>query len=387
MAYNDKQQKLGKALNPNAESYQFGESSFPQLNTGKSVLSAESAEYEPRSTIKSDFPNTAFSYNIPSSNNQSLSFLPNEGINAINQQQPQTLFDAHLNQQQILIDAQLQSQMQQRQQQIEMNSMINNPLNMTLTNMFTNNSIDTIPINQNLTNIIPSFQKQTINTSQLPQISRSLSLEMQLQKNEKMQRPKYESSRTTIKDILHHNALSKSRKASPTTKIKNAFKDKKYSNCRNEEFDIDIITESEMDKERLRLIHLNETIQQQMRKDSKICSLQKLSKGLVPTIPSPHTMSISKPPKLTKKIADSKPKSITPSEAKENDLSSSKSTDQSEKQIVNIWASNLNEAMSKIEDIIEKYPYIALVCYVVYIIFCARINLNYQISDICYIGH
>lgn len=32
-------------------------------------------------------------------------------------------------------------------------------------------------------------------------------------------------------------------------------------------------------------------------------------------------------------------------------------------QIVNIWNSNLEEAMGKIEDIIDNYPYIALVKY------------------------
>ena len=31
-------------------------------------------------------------------------------------------------------------------------------------------------------------------------------------------------------------------------------------------------------------------------------------------------------------------------------------------QIINIWNSNLQDAMTKITDIIEKYPYIALVC-------------------------
>lgn len=34
-----------------------------------------------------------------------------------------------------------------------------------------------------------------------------------------------------------------------------------------------------------------------------------------------------------------------------------------ESQILNVWASNLNEAMSLVEDLIEEYPYIALVRY------------------------
>ena len=40
------------------------------------------------------------------------------------------------------------------------------------------------------------------------------------------------------------------------------------------------------------------------------------------------------------------------------------SRDRDESQIKEIWGGNLQEAMTQIEDIIEKYPYIALVCYV-----------------------
>ncbi len=42
--------------------------------------------------------------------------------------------------------------------------------------------------------------------------------------------------------------------------------------------------------------------------------------------------------------------------------------DKSAAQIKNIWSSNLDEAMRKIEDIIEKYPYIALVKLIIHIL-------------------
>ena len=132
-----------------------------------------------------------------------------------------------------------------------------------------------------------------------------------------------------------------------------------------------------MNQNRQHLLDLNQTIQDHIRQTrqptfSRTRSLENLSPGVVPTIPSFHTMSLSKPPKLTKKKANTK--TTTSTERKENESSSSTNMDnQSEKQIVNIWASNLSEAMSKIEDIIEKYPYIALVC-ITFVALCARID-------------
>ena len=43
-------------------------------------------------------------------------------------------------------------------------------------------------------------------------------------------------------------------------------------------------------------------------------------------------------------------------------IHSNKNREDRDGQIINIWNSNLQDAMTKITDIIEKYPYIALVC-------------------------
>ena len=74
-------------------------------------------------------------------------------------------------------------------------------------------------------------------------------------------------------------------------------------------------------------------------------------------------------PTTTSELKESEMKSSRTKSKDESNKTSSmiqsihcKNRDDREGQIIDIWNSNLGEAMSKIEDIIEKYPYIALVC-------------------------
>ena len=102
---------------------------------------------------------------------------------------------------------------------------------------------------------------------------------------------------------------------------------------------------------------------------------------------------MSKSKKSTKIIEPTTTSELKESEMKSSKMSSSKTKrdkDESMKtsmiqsihsnktrdegQIIDIWNSNLQDAMSKIEDIIEKYPYIALVCK--YMIHCMHSSLH-----------
>ena len=254
MAHND-DQNFGKRLNPNAESYEQHRQkpAYSRQASEKSILSAESAEFDPLNTLQSDsfiVDNDSFSsnnlYHMPSTlHSQSLpSFIPINNANTVNQQQ-QMLFDTqHCQQQQMLIDTQLQSHIQQQQQPQPIERLIpfnaSSAINLRISNLSNSMKLnDTIPINKScfITNPptnMNTFQTPTIISKPPLLLSRSLSLEIQIQQNEKMNRPQYERPRTTIKDILHKSPP----KHSPSMKVLNAFKGKKYTNCRNEEFEI-----------------------------------------------------------------------------------------------------------------------------------------------------
>ena len=45
-------------------------------------------------------------------------------------------------------------------------------------------------------------------------------------------------------------------------------------------------------------------------------------------------------------------------------------------EIREVWASNLEEEMENIQDILEKYPYVAMVCPILLIIIVMNISMN-----------